>query len=366
MKEDEVVKEVVEEPVIKPPKRVVRDKEPVHEDVQAQLIERGKFDEFFTFFQFIFFGTIVAGSIYGHTITTTVNEEVKEQQQQEKEYQEKAEELQKQAEAIKQEQENKGIEGTAYEDLSKLSYSDRLTVKKIMNLDVYDTPEINKAVDSYVDAVASDTSYAFDGSILSPMDGEQWVQSGAWEVDIESFSYSDKRRVLTLDLKVKNEGIEKGIELQEGDFTLYSYDSKDLALNTHRLITMDTPVDEDLGYIPVEVESEESGYITPTPTPIPSPTPTPAITAIPDGILSETDVVESSDDKIIKESTLLNEVVPIGREKEGTLVFNMNELTSVLQARNLCLQVKMYDENKEKQISELFFLSRTFNKSGDE
>ena len=71
---------------------------------------------------------------------------------------------------------------------------------------------------------------------------------------------------------------------------------------------------------------------------------------------------ESSDNKIIKESTLLNEVVPIGHEKEGTLVFNMNELTSVLQARNLCLQVKMYDESKEKQISELFFLSRTFNK----
>lgn len=359
MKEDEVVKEVVEEPVIKPPKRVVRDKEPVHADVQAHLVERGKFDEFFTFFQFVFFGTIIAGSIYGHTITTTVNEEVKKQQQEEKEYQEKAEELKKQAEVVKQEQENKGIEGTAYEDLSKLSYSDRLTVKKIMDLDVYDTPEINKAIDSYVSAVASDTSYAFDGSILSPMDGEQWVQSGAWEVDVASFSYNDKRRVLTLDLRIKNEGIEKGIELHEGDFTLYSYDSDDLSLDTHRLITIDTPVDEELGYIPVE--DEESGYLTPTPTPTPSPTPTPAITAIP-----ETDVKESSDDKIIKESTLLNEVVPIGHEKEGTLVFNMNELTSVLQARNLCLQVKMYDENKEKQISELFFLSRTFNKSGDE
>lgn len=358
MKED-VVKEVVEEPVVKPPKRVLRDKEPVHEDVQAQLIERGKFDEFFTFFQFIFFGTIIAGSIYGHTITTTVNEEVKKQQQEEKEYQEKAEELKKQEEAVKQEQENKGIEGTAYEDLSKLSYSDRLTVKKIMDLDVYDTPEINKAIDSYVSAVASDTSYAFDGSILSPMDGEQWVQSGAWEVDVASFSYNDKRRVLTLDLRIKNEGIEKGIELREGDFTLYSYDSDDLSLDTHRLITIDTPVDEELGYIPVE--NEESGYLAPTPTPIPSPTPTPAITAIP-----ETDMEESSDDKIIKESTLLNEVVPIGHEKEGTLVFNMNELTSVLQARNLCLQVKMYDENKEKQISELFFLSRTFNKLGDE
>lgn len=358
MKED-VVKEVVEEPVVKPPKRVLRDKEPVHEDVQAHLIERGKFDEFFTFFQFIFFGTIIAGSIYGHTITTTVNEEVKKQQQEEKEYQEKAEELKKQEEAVKQEQENKGIEGTAYEDLSKLSYSDRLTVKRIMNLDVYNTPEINKAIDSYVSAVASDSSYAFDGSILSPMDGEQWVQSGAWEVDVASFSYNEKRRVLTLDLKIKNEGIEKGIELQEGDFTLYSYDSDDLSLDTHRLITIDTPVDEELGYIPVE--EEESGYLTPTPTPIPSPTPTQVPIAI-----SETDVEESSDDKIIKESTLLNEVVPIGHEKEGTLVFNMNELTSVLQARNLCLQVKMYDENKEKQISELFFLSRTFNKSGDE
>lgn len=355
----EVVKEVVEEPVVKPPKRVVRDKEPVHEDVQAPLIERGKFDEFFTFFQFIFFGTIIAGSIYGHTITTTVSEEVKKQQQEEKEYQEKVEELKKQEEAVKQEQENKGIEGTAYEDLSKLSYSDRLTVKKIMDLDVYDTPEINKAIDSYVSAVASDTSYAFDGSILSPMDGEQWVQSGAWEVDVVSFSYNDKRRVLTLDLRIKNEGIEKGIELREGDFTLYSYDSNDLSLDTHRLITIDTPVDEELGYIPVE--NEEYGYLTPTPTPTPSPTPTPAPTAIP-----ETDVEESSDDKIIKESTLLNEVVPIGYEKEGTLVFNMNELTSVLQARNLCLQVKMYDENKEKQISELFFLSRTFNKLGDE
>lgn len=359
MKEDEVVKEIVEEPVVKPPKRVVRDKEPVHADVQAHLVERGKFDEFFTFFQFIFFGTIIAGSIYGHTITTTVNEEVKKQQQEEKEYQEKAEELKKQAEAVKQEQENKGIEGTAYEDLSKLSYSDRLTVKKIMDLDVYDTPEINKAIDSYVSAVASDTSYAFDGSILSPIDGEQWVQSGAWEVDVASFSYNDKRRVLTLDLRIKNEGIEKGIELREGDFTLYSYDLDDLSLDTHRLITIDTPVDEELGYIPVE--DEESGYLTPTPTPTPSPTPTPAPTAIP-----ETGVKESSDDKIIKESTLLNEVVPIGHEKEGTLVFNMNELTSVLQARNLCLQVKMYDENKEKQISELFFLSRTFNKSGDE
>lgn len=359
MKEDEVVKEIVEEPVVKPPKRVVRDKEPVHEDVQAHLVERGKFDEFFTFFQFVFFGTIIAGSIYGHTITTTVNEEVKKQQQEEKEYQEKAEELKKQAEAVKQEQENKGIEGTAYEDLSKLSYSDRLTVKKIMDLDVYDTPEINKAIDSYVGAVASDTSYAFDGSILSPIDGEQWVQPGAWEVDVASFSYNDKRRVLTLDLRIKNEGIEKGIELHEGDFTLYSYDSDDLSLDTHRLITIDTPVDEELGYIPVE--DEESGYLTPTPTPIPSPTPTQAITAVP-----EIDVRESSDDKIIKESTLLNEVVPIGHEKEGTLVFNMNELTSVLQARNLCLQVKMYDENKEKQISELFFLSRTFNKSGDE
>lgn len=355
----EVVKEVVEEPVVKPPKRVVRDKEPVHEDVQAPLIERGKFDEFFTFFQFIFFGTIIAGSIYGHTITTTVSEEVKKQQQEEKEYQEKVEELKKQEEAVKQEQENKGIEGTAYEDLSKLSYSDRLTVKKIMDLDVYDTPEINKAIDSYVSAVASDTSYAFDGSILSPMDGEQWVQSGAWKVDVASFTYNDKRRVLTLDLKIKNEGIEKGIELREGDFTLYSYDSDDLSLDTHRLITIDTPVDEELGYIPVE--DEESGYLTPTPTPTPSPTPTPAPTAIP-----ETDMEESSDDKIIKESTLLNEVVPIGNEKEGTLVFNMNELTSVLQARNLCLQVKMYDENKEKQISELFFLSRTFNKLGDE
>lgn len=363
MKKD-VVKEVVEEPVVKPPKRVLRDKEPVHEDVQAPLIERGKFDEFFTFFQFIFFGTIIAGSIYVHTITTTVSEEVKKQQQEEKEYQEKAEELKKQEEAVKQEQENKGIEGTAYEDLSKLSYSDRLTVKKIMDLDVYDTPEINKAIDSYVSAVASDTSYAFDGSILSPMDGEQWVQSGAWEVDVASFSYNEKRRVLTLDLKIRNEGIEKGIELQEGDFTLYSYDSDDLSLDTHRLITIDTPVDEELAYIPVE--DEESGYLTPTPTPIPSPTPTPAITAVPDGLLSETDVKELSDDKIIKESTLLNEVVPIGHEKEGTLVFNMNELTSVLQARNLCLQVKMYDENKEKQISELFFLSRTFNKSGDE
>ena len=359
MKKDKVVKEVVEEPVVKPPKRLVRDKEPVHEDVQAQLIERSKFDEFFTFFQFIFFGTIIAGSIYGHTITTTVNEEVKRQQQEEKEYQEKAEELKKQKEAVKQEQENKGIEGTAYEDLSKLSYSDRLTVKKIMNLDVYDTPEINKAIDSYVSAVASDTSYAFDGSILSPMDGEQWVQSGAWEVDVASFSYNEKRRVLTLDLRIKNEGIEKGIELQEGDFTLYSYDSDDLSLDTHRLITIDTPVDEELGYIPVE--DEETGYLTPTPTPTPSPTPTQVPTAI-----SETDVKESSDYKIIKESTLLNEVVPIGHEKEGTLVFNMNELTSVLQARNLCLQVKMYDENKEKQISELFFLSRTFNKSGDE
>lgn len=359
MKEDDVVKEVVEEPVVKPPKRVVRDKEPVHADVQAHLVERGKFDEFFTFFQFIFFGTIIAGSIYGHTITTTVNEEVKKQQQEEKEYQEKVEELKKQAEAVKQEQENKGIEGTAYDDLSKLSYSDRLTVKKIMDLDVYDTPEINKAIDSYVSAVASDTSYAFDGSILSPMDGEQWVQSGAWEVDVASFSYNDKRRVLTLDLRIKNEGIEKGIELREGDFTLYSYDSDDLSLDTHRLITIDTPVDEELGYIPIE--DEETGYLTPTPTPTPSPTPTPAITAVP-----EIDVKESSDDKIIKESTLLNEVVPIGHEKEGTLVFNMNELTSVLQARNLCLQVKMYDENKEKQISELFFLSRTFNKSGDE
>lgn len=359
MKEDEVVKEIVEEPVVKPPKRVVRDKEPVHADVQAHLVERGKFDEFFTFFQFIFFGTIIAGSIYGHTITTTVNEEVKKQQQEEKEYQEKVEELKKQAEAVKQEQENKGIEGTAYDDLSKLSYSDRLTVKKIMDLDVYDTPEINKAIDSYVSAVASDTSYAFDGSILSPMDGEQWVQSGAWEVDVASFSYNDKRRVLTLDLRIKNEGIEKGIELREGDFTLYSYDSDDLSLDTHRLITIDTPVDEELGYIPIE--DEETGYLTPTPTPTPSPTPTPAITAVP-----EIDVKESSDDKIIKESTLLNEVVPIGHEKEGTLVFNMNELTSVLQARNLCLQVKMYDENKEKQISELFFLSRTFNKSGDE
>lgn len=360
MKEDDVVREeLVEEPVIKPPKRVVKNKEPVHEDVQAHLIERGKFDEFFTFFQFIFFGTIIAGSIYGHTITTTVNEEVKKQQQEEKEYQEKAEELKKQKEAVKQEQENKGIEGTAYEDLSKLSYSDRLTVKKIMNLDVYNTPEINKAIDSYVSAVASDTSYAFDGSILSPMDGEQWVQSGAWEVDVASFSYNEKRRVLTLDLRVKNEGIEKGIELQEGDFTLYSYDSDDLSLDTHRLITIDTPVDEELGYIPIE--EEDSGYLTPTPTPIPSPTPIQAPTAI-----SETDVKELSDDKIIKESTLLNEVVPIGHEKEGTLVFNMNELTSVLQARNLCLQVKMYDANKEKQISELFFLSRTFNKSGDE
>lgn len=360
MKEDDVVREeLVEEPVVKPPKRVVKNKEPVHEDVQAHLIERGKFDEFFTFFQFIFFGTIIAGSLYGHTITTTVNEEVKRQQQEEKEYQEKAEELKKQKEAVKQEQENKGIEGTAYEDLSKLSYSDRLTVKKIMNLDVYDTPEINKAIDSYVSAVASDTSYAFDGSILSPMDGEQWVQSGAWEVDVASFSYNEKRRVLTLDLKIKNEGIEKGIELQEGDFTLYSYDSDDLSLDTHRLITIDTPVDEELGYIPVE--EEKTGYLTPTPTPIPSPTPIQAPTAI-----SETDVKELSDDKIIKESTLLNEVVPIGHEKEGTLVFNMNELTSVLQARNLCLQVKMYDENKEKQISELFFLSRTFNKSGDE
>lgn len=355
----EVVKEVVEEPVVKPPKRVVRDKEPVHEDVQAPLIERGKFDEFFTFFQFIFFGTIIAGSIYGHTITTTVSEEVKKQQQEEKEYQEKVEELKKQEEAVKQEQENKGIEGTAYEDLSKLSYSDRLTVKKIMDLDVYDTPEINKAIDSYVSAVASDTSYAYDGSILSPMDGEQWVQSGAWELDVASFSYNDKRRVLTLDLKIKNEGIEKGIELREGDFTLYSYDSDDLSLDTHGLITIDTPVDEELGYIPVE--DEDSGYLTPTPTPTPSPTPTPAPTAIP-----EIDVKESSDDKIIKESTLLNEVVPIGHEKEGTLVFNMNELTSVLQVRNLCLQVKMYDENKEKQISELFFLSRTFNKLGDE
>ena len=360
MKEDDVVREeLVEEPVVKPPKRVLRDKEPVHEDVQAHLIERGKFDEFFTFFQFIFFGTIIAGSLYGHTITTTVNEEVKRQQQEEKEYQERAEELKKQKEAVKQEQENKGIEGTAYEDLSKLSYSDRLTVKKIMNLDVYNTPEINKAIDSYVSAVASDTSYAFDGSILSPMDGEQWVQSGAWEVDVDSFSYNDKRRVLTLDLRVKNEGIEKGIELQEGDFTLYSYDSDDLSLDTHRLITIDTPVDEELGYIPIE--EEDSGYLTPTPTPIPSPTPIQAPTAI-----SETDVKELSDDKIIKESTLLNEVVPIGHEKEGTLVFNMNELTSVLQARNLCLQVKMYDANKEKQISELFFLSRTFNKSGDE
>lgn len=366
MKDKEVVKEVVEEPVIKPPKRVVREKEPVHEDVQASLIERSKFDEFFTFFQFIFFGTIVAGSMYGHTITTTVNEEIKKQQEQEKEYQRRVAEAEEEAKAEKQEQENKGIEGTAYEDLSKLSYSDRLAVKRVMNLDVYNTPEINKAVDSYISAVASDTSYAFDGGILSPMDGEQWVQSGAWEVDVESSSYNESKRVLTLDLRIKNEGIEKGIELQESDFILYSYDSDDLALSTHKLVTIDTPVDEDLGYIPVENEDKETGYLTPTPTPIPSPTPTPALTAVPDSDLSETDTKDSSDDKIVKESTLLNEVVPIGREKEGTLVFNMNELTSVLQARNLCLQVKMYDENKEKQISELFFLSRTFNKSGDE
>lgn len=339
MKEEEVVKEVVEEPVTKPPKRVVREKEPVHEDVQASLLKRSKFDKFFTFFQFIFFGTIVAGLIYANAVTQTFTEEVKKQQQQEEEYQREVAEAKRQAEIEREKQENRGIVGTDYEDLSKLSSADRETVKKLMNIDKYNTPEINKAIDSYVDAVASDKSYAYDGSILSPVDGEKWVQSGAWVVDIERVSYKETRRVLTIDLMIQNIGIESGIQLKGSDFTLYSYDTEDSILNVHDLISEDTPVDTTLGYIPLgdeEVTSEEDASIT----------------------------VEG-EDCIIKGSTMINTVIPLGEERKGTLVFNMNELTSVLQAKNLCLQVKMYDEKKENQISELFFLSKTFNKSGD-
>lgn len=341
-----VVKREVEEPVTKPPKRVVRRKEPVHEDVQAHLVKRSKFDKFFTFFQFIFFGVIVTGLIYANSITKTLNDEMRRQQQQEEEYQKKVAEAKKEAEAERRKQENKGIKGTQYEDLSKLSYEDRMVVKKIMNLDMYDTPEITEAVNSYVEAVALDKSYVFDGSILSPIDGEKWVQKGAWEISVDSVSYKESRRVLNIGIKIKNEGMENGIELGSSDFTLYSYDTEDDFLNVHELISEDTPVDSTLGYIPLGTEEEEA-------------------------LVSESDMglgsyLNEPEVGVIKGSTILNEVIPLGQEKEGTLVFNMNELTSVLQARNLCLQVRMYDDNKENQVSKLFFLSRTFNESGDE
>lgn len=313
-----VVKREVEEPVTKPPKRVVRRKEPVHEDVQARLVKRSKFDKFFTFFQFIFFGVIVAGLIYANSITKTINDEMRRQQQQEEEYQKKVAEAKREAEAERRKQENKGIKGTQYEDLSKLSYEDRMVVKKIMNLDMYDTPEINEAIDSYVEAVALDKSYVFDGSILSPIDGEKWVQKGAWEVSVDWVSYKEPRRVLNIGIKIKNEGMENGIELGSSDFTLYSYDTEDDFLNVHELISEDTPVDSTLGYIPLGTEEEAL-----------------ATNASLDSYLNEPEV------GIIKGSTILNEVISLGQEKEGTLVFNMNEMTSVLQARNLCLQVSI-------------------------